>query len=149
MIGFEGMTGLAVILGTFSSTQDTPLRSPGAAFRVEATTLSALLDQRPEMRRMMLAFANAMMNQTAQTALANGLATIDMRLARWLLMAADRVGGTDMTFTHEVMATSLGVRRPGVTDALHRLEGERLIRSRRAVVSIRDWAGLEALAGGF
>ena len=60
--------------------------------------------------------------QTAQTALANGLNKIEERLARWLLMAADRLGSDELPLTHEFLAIMLGTQRPGVTIALHELE---------------------------
>jgi hypothetical protein len=53
-----------------------------------------------------------------------------------------------MILTHEFLSLMLGVRRPGVTDALHRLEGDRLIKARRSTIAIRDRGGLEAVANG-
>ncbi len=96
------------------------------------------------MRRYALTF----LTQTTQTALANGHARIDQRLARWLLMAMDRLGTAELPLTHELMALMLGVRRPGVTDALHRLEGDGLIRARRGVVTIRNRDALEQKSAG-
>ena len=63
-------------------------------------------------------------------------------------MASDRVEGAEMNLTHEFLSLMLGVRRPGVTDALHRLEGEHLVRSRRSSITIRDRSGLEKVANG-
>ena len=100
------------------------------------------------MRQVMIRYAHVFTTQLAQTALANGRAKIDARLARWLLMAADRLDNADMPLTHDLMAVMLGVRRPGVTDALHRLEGEHMIRAKRASVTITDRVALEAVAGG-
>jgi hypothetical protein len=91
-------------------------------------------------------FVYSFMIQKSQTALVNGKATIDERLARWLLMAHDRVPAPTFYITHEFLALMLGVRRPGVTDALHELEGKGLIRSRRNHVSVLDRKGLEAAA---
>ena len=81
-----------------------------------------------------------------RTALANGRARMDERLARWLLMVDDRMEGSELALTHEFMSITLGVRRPGVTDALHRLEGQQLVRARRGLITIRDRAGLEEVA---
>ena len=72
-----------------------------------------------------------------------------MRLARWLLMWDDRLRPDTLTVTHEFLALLLGVRRPGITDALHMLEGNGLIRSTRSNVRIFDRAGLLIVAGGF
>jgi len=61
--------------------------------------------------------------QTAQTALANGRNKIEQRLARWLLMADDRLDGDEVPLTHEFLSVMLGVRRPGVTTALDARKG--------------------------
>lgn len=86
--------------------------------------------------------------QTAQTALVNGHHKLEERLARWLLMVHDRVDGDRFNLTHEFLATMLGVRRPGVTMALHVLEGRGVIRSKRSEVIVIDRDGLEELAAG-
>jgi CRP-like cAMP-binding protein len=149
LVGREGMTGLAVVMGETQSPQDTYVQVAGAGHWLESEALSALLDIRPAMRQLMASYAHVFTTQIAQTALANGRAKIDARLARWLLMAADRFDEPDMPLTHELLALMLGVRRPGVTDALHRLEGEHMIRARRASITLRDRAALEAVADGY
>ena len=78
----------------------------------------------------------------------NGHALIEERLARWLLMAHDRLDGDAMALTHEFLALMLGVRRPGVTVGLHFLEGKGLIKSTRGVVTVIDRGSLEELADG-
>jgi CRP-like cAMP-binding protein len=88
------------------------------------------------------------MNQTASTALSNGTATIEERLARWLLMANDRLRGDEVPLTHEFLSLMLGVRRAGVTVALHYLEHRALIRLARKQIVITDRKGLEAAVNG-
>ncbi len=148
LIGFDGMTGIAVVLGDDQSPNETYVQLAGVGHVISAADLKSALDDLPDMRLTFLRYAHTFMVQTAQTALANGRAKIDERLARWLLMASDRVEDPEMNLTHEFLSLMLGVRRPGVTDALHRLEGEHLIRARRSSISIRDRAGLELVADG-
>jgi CRP-like cAMP-binding protein len=74
---------------------------------------------------------------------------IDQRLARWLLMPHDRSPGDSLQLTHDFLALMLGVRRAGVTNALHQLESEALISTARGTILIIDRAGLEPSAGGF
>jgi CRP-like cAMP-binding protein len=69
-------------------------------------------------------------------------------LARWLLMVHDRQDGDNLALTHEFIAVMLGVRRSGVTDALHELEGKSLVRASRGAIRILSRKGLIALAGG-
>ncbi|HVY84535.1 MAG TPA: helix-turn-helix domain-containing protein [Caulobacterales bacterium] len=89
------------------------------------------------------------MQQIAQTAFANGRGRIEERLARWLLMANDRLDGDEAPLTHEFLAMMLGVRRPGVTMALNALEQRGLIDTQRGVIAIADRKGLEEHASGF
>jgi len=96
--------------------------------RLEAVRSALLRDLRAAMsasaslRALLLLYANAFVNQLAQGAVANGLGTIDERLARWLLMAADRMDGSPLPITHEELAAALAVRRSGVSVAL-KIEG--------------------------
>jgi CRP-like cAMP-binding protein len=89
------------------------------------------------------------MIQAAHTALANGRAKIEERLARWLLMAHDRADGDELAVTHEFLSIMLGVRRPGVTVALNTLETRGLVRGERATVVILDRKGLIEMTNGF
>ena len=71
---------------------------------------------------MLLKYVQVFMVQTAHTAIANARAHIDRRLARWILMAHDRTGNNTLPLTHEFLALMLGVRRPGVTEAMQNLK---------------------------
>jgi hypothetical protein len=64
-------------------------------------------------------------------------------------MAHDRVDGNSIPITHEFLALMLGVRRAGVTVALHDLEGRRLIKAIRRQITVLDRSGIEKLANGF
>ena len=87
--------------------------------------------------------------QTAHTALANGRAKLEERLARWLLMAHDRLDGDAVPLTHEFLAVMLGVRRAGVTVALHSFERRGFIATRRGQLTVINRPGIEQVAGSF
>ena len=91
---------------------------------------------------MLLNFVNAFLIQTSHTALSNGTATIEERLARWLLMAQDRLDGDEVPLTHEFLSLMLGVRRVGVTGALNQLARKGVIRLSRGRIWIVDREGL-------
>jgi CRP-like cAMP-binding protein len=97
----------------------------------------------------LLRYVHAFMMQASQTALANGRARLTERLARWLLMWQDRLRTPHLTITHEFLALLLGVRRQGVTLALHEIEGRGFIKGTRNLVTVLDRKGLMILAGGF
>jgi CRP-like cAMP-binding protein len=86
--------------------------------------------------------------QTTQTALANGRSKIEERLARWLLMAHDRVDGDELPLTHEFLSVMLGVQRSGVTIALQELERKGMIAHRRSFIRIVDREGLQEDCNG-
>jgi len=148
MIGWEGMTGLGVVLGDSHAVHETFVQSAGWGWRIPTEALRTALDASPTLRTGLLHYVQAFLCQVSQTALTNGRALMEERLARWLLMAHDRLQGDELPLTHEFIALMLGVRRSGVTVILHQLEGRRLIKSTRGLVEVLDRAGLEAAAGG-
>jgi CRP-like cAMP-binding protein len=148
IIGFEGMTGLSVIMGEANAANESFVQIAGSGQRISARRLRAAIGQSATLHREFLRYAHQLMIQTARTALANGRSKIEERLARWLLMAHDRIDGDEMLLTHEFLSTMLGVRRAGVTEALSLLQDAGLVRSRRGKIAILDRAGLEASSDG-
>jgi CRP-like cAMP-binding protein len=102
--------------------------------------------ERPAVNQMVLAYKEALGLQFAYAALSHGTATIDARLARWILMLHDRVDGDTLAVVHNTIADLLAVRRSGVTTALHVLEGMGAIKSVRAQIIVKNRAILEQVA---
>lgn len=148
LIGHEGMTGLAVILGANRTPHETFMQIAGTAQCITTPHLHECLEQSASLRLALTRYAHVFMIQNAFTAVSSGRNNIEERLARWLLMADDRIDGGELPLTHEFLAVMLGVRRPGVTVALNRLENEGLIRAKRGVISLLERKGLEDLTGG-
>lgn len=113
--------------------------------RIDAEDLHELLDVSSTLRSVLLKYAHVFMAQIAANALANCRYEVEQRLARWILMGHDRLGDV-LPFTHEFLALMLGVRRPSVTDALHKLEGYLAIRADRGLVKVRDRSILKDVA---
>jgi CRP-like cAMP-binding protein len=86
--------------------------------------------------------------QLAHSALANARYNMPERLARWILMCHDRLQDDDLPLTHEFLGLMLGVRRSGVTDQIHILEGIRAIKATRGNIKVVDRPKLEDIAGG-
>jgi CRP-like cAMP-binding protein len=128
---------------------ETMVQSAGAAMRLPGKSLRKMMAASESFTATLLRYVNVFMVQGSQTALANGRGRLDERLARWLLMWHDRVLEDDLLITHEFLALLLGVRRQGVTVALHDLEGKGLIRSARSHIRILDRDGLQEAANGF
>lgn len=148
LIGFEGMTGTALVLGDDQSTHECYVQLAGEAHRLPADRFLSVLSQSETLRPFLLRYVQLLFIQTGYTALVNARSKLEERLARWLLMCDDRVASDRLTITHEFLAIMLGVRRPGVTVALQILEGKGLIRANRGEIILRDRNGLIELADG-
>ncbi len=146
MFGRDGMSGLPVVLGTDRTPNRTFVQIEGAGLCLPAHALREALGQSATLMQLLLRYAQATSVQAAHTTLTNALHDLPERLARWILMCHDRVEGDVIALTHEFMSLMLGVRRPGVTTAIHVLEGGRLIGATRGRVTVRDRAGLEEFA---
>ena len=149
VIGNEGMTGVPLIMGDIRAQHSAYMQIPGNGYRIPAGDFTEALRKSASLRSLMLKSAQAFMIQTAHTALANGRAKLEERLARWLLMAHDRMDTDAVPLTHEFLAVMLGVRRAGVTVALHSFEQRGFIGMRRGQLTLINRAGIEQVAGSF
>jgi CRP-like cAMP-binding protein len=147
LIGRESVSGMPILLGSDRMPHECFIQMSGEALCLGVDDLRQTIAERPALHRHLLRFVQAFHVQVAHTALANGSYTLEERLARWLLMCHDRVDGDVLFTTHEFLSIMLGVRRPGVTEALHILEGAHVIRAERGLVTILDRARLEQVAG--
>ena len=111
MVGYEGMTGLSIVLGGDRSTNETLVQSAGSALRISTRVGARDAGRQPKPHRQPAALRHVFMVQGSQTALANGRGRLDQRLARWLLMWDDRIQPDALTVTHDFLALLLGVRR--------------------------------------
>ena len=148
LIGPEGMTGLPIVLGNDRSPHENFIQVAGEGSRIPADKLREAIAKSRSLEKAFLKFVHSFMNQTANTAFSNGTATLEERLARWLLMAHDRLDGDEIPLTHEFLSLMLGVRRAGVTVALNYLESRGVIRMSRGQIVITDRDGLKASANG-
>jgi len=128
------------------SAQHVVMQLPGTAHLIPAARCKTVFDRNPGVRAVLLRFIEDLLNLSAQTAACNRLHSVEQRTARWLLMAAHRVGGDVLPLTQEFLAAMLGVRRSGVSEAAGELQRSGLIRYRRGQITIVDRAGLEKTA---
>jgi CRP-like cAMP-binding protein len=148
VVGREGMTGSAVVLGMEHAAMDTFMQIEGHGQCISADALRAALAKSGTLASTLLGYVYLFILQAGQTALANAHGKIEHRLARWLLMAQDRLGNGDLLLTQEFLSIVLSVRRAGVTAAIHAFEARGLISSVRGRITIRDRNGLQEEAGG-
>ncbi len=147
LVGYEGMTGTSILLGSDRTPHATYIQAAGQGQRIGALKLRQAMEASKTLRMLLLRYVQVFMVQTAHTAISNARGRLDARLARWLLMAHDRVRDETLPLTHEFLSLMLGVRRAGVTEALHSLESQKLIYTGTGKVTLRNRKGLERTAG--
>jgi CRP-like cAMP-binding protein len=139
LTGTEGFVGLPLVAGFKSSAARVIVQIKGSAFRISARNLTKALETSPVLR---VRFEVAA--QSAQIAACNRLHDVNQRLARWLLMSQDRLGGDLVGLTQEFLAHMLGIRRASVNVAVAYLQKAGVIKYSRSAVTIHDRAGLES-----
>ncbi len=144
LVGYEGMSGLPLLLGAPTSPWEKIVQVEGTGLRLSAGDFRAALGEMPGLMSVLLRYVDAFQTQISQTAACNNRHHIEQRLARWILMTHDRVEGDSFVITQEFMSSMLGVRRPGVTLALGALQRAGLVQHERGTMRILDRAGLEA-----
>jgi CRP-like cAMP-binding protein len=149
VIGCEGMSGAAVILGNEQSPHSTYVQIAGRGMRISAANLRDAMVASASLRALLLRYVQTFLMQTAHTAVANARATLPQRLSRWLLMAHDRVAHDKLVLTHEFLSLMMGVRRAGVTEALHELGRLKLAKATRGEITILNRRGIEKIAGSY
>jgi hypothetical protein len=148
MVGREGALGWEPVTGLSAARNPVGVVIGGTALAVPADTVAAMIDGHPRLAATLLRYRETLMAQLRLTVAVRQHCRPDARLARWLCMLHDRVEGDTLEVTHLRLAAFLNARRASVTDGLHMLEGERLIRCTRGKIHIRDRATLERRTDG-
>jgi CRP-like cAMP-binding protein len=143
IVGNEGFTGTPAAVGLRRSTLQAIVQITGDGFRVEVGALQNTLESALQFQLMLSRYAVVRSMQVAQTAACNRLHDIEQRLARWLLMAQDRVDSGTLPITHDFLATMLGTDRPTVSLAAGVLQKKKLIEYTRGAVKIVNRKKLE------
>jgi CRP-like cAMP-binding protein len=146
IVGREGIVGLPGLMGFPKHALQEIVQISGNAFRISLSTFRKIAPKLPELHRLADRYSTSLGLQVAQTAACNRLHDLEQRLARWLLMAQDRVKSDSVAITQDFLATMLGTDRPSVTLAEGILEKAGAIGHSRGVVRIVDRVRLEAYA---
>jgi CRP-like cAMP-binding protein len=146
LIGKEGFVGLPVIFGFKTSALRIITQGDGTAYRIDVGILRNLLPECPALERQLQRYSMILGIQTTQLAACNRLHDVEERLARWLLMSHERIGGKTLPLTQEFLAQMLGTRRSTVSVAASLLQKAGMISYTRGNVTILNKSKLEAAA---
>lgn len=146
VVGNEGIVGIALFMGGESTPSRAIVQSAGSAYRLPGQRMKDEFSFHGDMQDLMLRYTQALITQMAQTAVCNRHHTIDQQLCRWLLLSLDRLTGSELTMTQELIANMLGVRREGVTEAASKLQKIGVINYVRGRITVLDRPRLEELS---
>lgn len=145
-VGNEGVVGTALFMGGQTTTSLATVYTAGSAYRLKARQLVEEFNQSAPFMQLLLRYTQAQMTHMSQTAACNRHHTIEQQFCRWLLFTLDRISGNDMVMTQELIASMLGVRREGITEAAGNLQRAGFISYRRGHITALDRQGLERRA---
>ena len=143
VVGRDGLIGVPLFMGGGSTPNRAVVQCAGQGFRLKGQAIKDAFNQTPAVMQLLLRYTQALISQMAQTAACNRHHALDQQLCRWLLLSLDRLPGTDLVMTQELIANMLGVRREGVTASALNLQKAGLIRYTRGHIHVLDRQGLE------
>jgi len=142
MIGREGMTGLAVFLGTGQMPVRTMVQVPMRGYRMTSDDLRKELERGGMLVNLLQRYTQVVMVSMAQLILCNRSHRLDQRAARWLLQVDERVDEAPFDVTQEFLAEMIGTQRPSISLAVSQFKDEGLISYSRGRITITNRDGL-------
>ncbi|WP_158668222.1 Crp/Fnr family transcriptional regulator [Bradyrhizobium guangdongense] len=142
-VGAKDFVGIPLFLGMRISPHRCMVHIAGSTRRIEAASLIELMREDVAIEKLLLRYVQATLIQSSQLAACNSRHSLQQRLARWLLVAADKLASPEIPLMHRCMPQALGVRRAGVMAAIGRMEATGIIKQRRAHLEVLDWKRLE------
>ncbi len=145
-VGNEGVVGISLFMGGDTTPSSAVVQTAGHGYRLESRLLKQEFNRAGLMQRLLLRYTQALITQMFQTAACNRHHSVEQQLCRWLLLTLDRIPSRELIMTQELVASMLGVRREGITEAAGKLQHAGFIRYRRGHIAVLERSGLEARA---
>ncbi len=142
-VGNEGVVGIALFMGGDTTSSSAVVQTGGHAYRLAGRLLKQEFDRAGLLQQLLLRYTQALITQTFQTAACNRHHSVEQQLCRWLLLMLDRAPSRELIMTQELVASMLGVRREGITEAAGNLQRAGIIRYRRGHIAVLERSGLE------
>jgi CRP-like cAMP-binding protein len=145
-VGNEGVVGISLFLGGDTTPSSAVVQTAGHAYRLDRRLLKQEFNRAGPVLQLLLRYTQALITQMTQTAVCNRHHSVEQQLCRWLLVTLDRVPSGQLVMTQELVASMLGVRREGITEAAGKLQHAGFIRYRRGHIAVLERSGLETRA---
>jgi CRP-like cAMP-binding protein len=145
-VGNEGVVGISLFMGGDTTPSSAVVQTAGHGYRLESRLLKQEFSRAGAMQSLLLRYTQALITQMFQTAACNRHHSVEQQLCRWLLLTLDRLPSRELVMTQELVASMLGVRREGITEAAGKLQLDGIVRYRRGHLSVLERAGLESRA---
>jgi CRP-like cAMP-binding protein len=146
VVGNEGAVGVSLFMGGETTPSRAVVQSGGFAYRLSRARLKDEFNRHGQLLHVLLRYTQSLITQMAQTAVCNRHHALDQQLCRWLLLSLDRLDSNELRITQELIASMIGVRREGVTEAAGKLQKLGVIRYSRGKITVLDRPRLEALS---
>jgi len=143
-VGNEGVLGTSLFMGGQTTLTRAIVQTGGRGYRIRSRMLMDEFNLSGFTMHLLLRYTQALMSQMAQTAVCNRHHSVLQQLCRWLLLTLDRMSSNDLVMTQELIASMLGVRREGVTEAAGRLKDLGAIEYRRGHITVINRSLLSA-----
>lgn len=143
-VGHEGVVGISLFMGGDTTPSSAVVQTAGHAYRLASSVLMREFNRTGLLQKLLLRYTQALITQMAQTAACNRHHSVVQQLCRWLLLTLDRLPSNELMMTQELVASMLGVRREGITEAAGKLQHAGIISYRRGHITVLDRVGLEA-----
>ena len=145
-VGNEGVVGISLFMGGETTPSSAVVHTAGHAYRLEGRLLKREFNRAGLMQQLLLRYTQALITQMTQTAACNRHHSVEQQLCRWLLLTLDRSPSRELIMTQDLVASMLGVRREGITEAAGKLQRAGLISYRRGHIKVLERSGLESRA---
>ena len=145
-VGNEGILGISLFMGGITTPSSAVVQTAGYGYRLKAQLMMQEFNRAGLMMRLLLRYTQALMTQMSQTAVCNRYHSVEQQLCRLLLLTLDRMSSNELVMTQELVASMLGVRREGITEAAGKLQQAGYIRYHRGHIAVLERSGLETRA---
>src|SRR5512134_1761082 len=143
-VGKEGILGISLFMGGDTTPSSAVVQTAGHGYRLPERLLKEEFNRAGPLHRLLLRYTQALLTQMCQTAACNRHHSVEQQLCRWLLLTLDRLPSNELLMTQELIASLLGVRREGITEAAGKLQRDGVIRYRRGHIAVLERSGLES-----